>query len=43
MMAEATGGKPRLDHVVVSKLRYFAWGLGESVLAQQRLVASRVR
>ena len=43
MMTEATGGEPRFDYVVVWKLRYFAWTLEESVLAREKLAASRVR
>ena len=43
MMTEATGTEPRLDHVVVWKLSYFAWGLEKSVLAQQKLSANGVR
>ena len=43
MMAGATGKAPRFDNVLVWKLRYFAWGLEESVLAQQKLTASKVR
>ena len=43
MMAEATSGEPRFDHVVVWKLRYFAWSLEESVLAREKLAASGVR
>ena len=43
MMADATGEQPPFDHVVVWKLRYFAWSLEESVLAQEKLAANRVR
>ena len=43
MMADATGGNPPFDHVVVWKLRYFAWSLGESVLARETLAANGVR
>ena len=42
-MAGATGGNPPFGHVVVSKLRRFAWALEESVLARQRLAANRIR
>ena len=43
MMTEATGGEARFDHVVVWRLRYFAWSLEESVLAQQKLTDNGVR
>ena len=43
MMAEATGGEPRFDHVVVWKIRHFAWSLEESVLAREKLPASGIR
>ncbi len=43
MMADATGENAAFDHVVVWKLRYFAWSLEESVLAQQKLRAHGVR
>ena len=32
MMADAAGENPPFDHVVVWRLRYFAWSLEESVL-----------
>ena len=43
MMADATGGNPPFDHDVVWNLRYFAWSLGESVLARETLAANGVR
>ena len=43
MMAATTGGNPPFDHAVVWKLRYFAWSLGESVLARETLAANGVR
>jgi DNA invertase Pin-like site-specific DNA recombinase len=43
MMADATSENPPFDHVVVWKLRYFAWSLDESVLARDKLAASGVR
>ena len=33
MMADATGENPPFNHVVVWKLRNFAWGLKELVLS----------
>ena len=38
MMADATSEHPPFDHVVVWKLRYFAWSLDESVLAREKAV-----
>ena len=43
MMADAAGENLPFDHVVVWKLRYFAWSLGESVLARDKLAANGVR
>ena len=43
MMADATRENPPFDHVVVWKLRYFAWSLDESVLARDKLVANGVQ
>ena len=43
MMADAGSERPRFDHVVVWKLRYFAWSLEESVLARDKLAANGVR
>ena len=44
-MAEATGGdpRPRFDHVVVWRLRYFALTLEESVLARDKLKARGIQ
>ena len=43
MMNDATGENPPFDHVVVWKLRYFAWNLDESIQARDQLAASSVR
>lgn len=43
MMDDATGEDPQFDHVVVWKLRYFAWNLDESIQARDKLAASGVR
>ena len=43
MMADAGSERPPFDHVVVWKLRYFAWSLEESVLARDKLAANGVR
>ena len=43
MMDDATGKDPQFDHVVVWKLRYFAWNLDESIQARDKLAASGVR
>ena len=43
MMAEATGGEPRFDHVVLWRLVYFALTLEESVLEQKKLRARGIR
>ena len=44
MMHVATGENPPFDHIVVWKLRYFAWSLDESILARDfELAANGMR
>ena len=43
MMGDATGQNPPFDHVVVWRLRYFAWDLDESIQARNQLAANGIR
>ena len=43
MMADAASDEALFDHFVVCRLRYFAWSLEESVLAQEKLRANGIR
>ena len=43
MTHDATGENPPFDHIVVWKLRYFAWCLDESILARDELAANGIR
>ena len=43
MMADAESDEAPFDHVVVWRLRHFAWSLEESVLAPEKLRANGVR
>ena len=43
MMETATGKNSPFDHVVVWRLRYFAWNLDESIQARDRLAANGIQ
>ena len=43
MMETATGKSSPFDHVVVWRLRYFAWNLDESIQARDRLAANGIQ
>ena len=43
MTADAIAEQPAYNHLVVWKLKYFAWSLEESVLTRERLAANGVR
>ena len=43
MMAEASGGEPKFDRIVVWRIVYFALTLEESVLEQKKLKARGIR
>ena len=42
-METATGQNPPFDHVVVWRLRYFAWNLDESIQARDQLATNGIR
>ena len=43
MMESGTGKSSPFDHVVVWRLRYFAWNLDESIQARDRLAANGIQ